>query len=131
MNRHCLTANKRQVCTSCKKETKHCECAKQMKLVPCEECEEPYTKCKCGLKKDLNVEEVLEKILKEYEDDEEVNMIEIKSISQLTALMAGTGLDGHCTYDPKKKKWIPGRFIPSPKGDFDWENLERVRLNSY
>ena len=37
--------------------------------------------------------------------------------------MAGTGQDGHCTYDPKKKKWIPGRFIPSPKGDFDWENI--------
>ena len=37
--------------------------------------------------------------------------------------MAGSGADGYCIYDPIKKKWIPGRFIPSPKGVFDWENI--------
>ena len=66
---------------------------------------------------------MLKNVLKKYEDDEEVNKIKITPISQLTALMAGSGADGHCTYDPKKKKWIPGRFIPSPKGVFDWENI--------
>ena len=101
-----------------------------MKLVPCEECKEPYTKCKCGLKPDLNVEEVLEKILKEYEDDEEVNMIEIKSISQLTALMAGSGVDGHCTYDPKKEKWIPGRFILESDGTSAHGNQQNVDTSS-
>ena len=94
-----------------------------MKQVPCEVCEKPYTKCDCGLKKDLNIEEVLEEALKEYEGDEELNKIKIISINQLVALMAGTGADGHCTYDPIKMKWIPGRFIPSPKGVFNWENI--------
>ena len=49
-------------------------------------------------------------------------MIKIKSISHLTTLMAGSD-EGHCTYDPKRQRWIPGRFAPSPKGIFDWENI--------
>ena len=97
MNRHCLMANRSQLCTSCKQKTKHCECAKQMKIVPCEECEKPYTECKCGLKPDLNIKEVLEELLKEYKefqkeykDDDEVNKMDIKSISQLTSCLLYT-----------------------------------------
>ena len=94
-----------------------------MKQVPCEKCEKPNMECVCGLKEDLNIEQVMEKAPKEYEDDEELSKIKITSINQLAALMAGSGTVGHCTYDPVKKKWIPGKFIPSPKGVFDWENI--------
>ena len=65
----------------------------------------------------------MEKALKEYESDKELSKIKITSINQLAALMAGSGTDGHCTYDPIRRKWIPGKFIPSPKGVFDWENI--------
>ena len=93
-----------------------------MKQIPCDDCGLPYTKCKCDLKKDLNVQKVIQKVLKKYEKNEKVNMVRIKSISHLTTLMAGS-TEGHCTYDPKMKRWIPGKFTPSPKGIFDWENL--------
>ena len=53
MNRHCLIANKNQICTTCKQKTK--QCAKRMKQVPCEVCEKPNTGCVCGLKEDPNI----------------------------------------------------------------------------
>ena len=62
LNRHCVTANKRQKCTTCKKKTKNCECADRMKQIPCDECSLPYTECKCDLKKDLNVQKVIQNI---------------------------------------------------------------------
>ena len=49
---------------------------------------------------------------------------EVKSISHLTALMAGGGSSKkRCVYDNKLKIWIARRFEPLPKGDFEWECL--------
>ena len=68
----------------------------------------------------MTIQKVLSTALEKYENDKDLRKIRIKSISHLTALMAGSGTDGHCTYDHEKEQWIPGEFIPSPKGMFDW-----------
>ena len=94
-----------------------------MKQLPCEDCKKPNINCDCGLKEEMNIKEVMETALKKYENDKELSKIKITSINQLAALMAGSGTDGHCTYDHEKKIWTPGKFIPSPKGIFDWENI--------
>ena len=97
-----------------------------MKQLPCEKCKKPSINCDCELKKEIDIKEVLEKALGKYEEDEELSKIKITSIDHLAALMAGSGTDVHCTYDPEKEIWIPGKFTPSPKGMFDWENINGV-----
>ena len=123
MNKHCWIASKNQFCTQCRQKTKQCECAERMRQLPCDDCKKPNINCECGLKEELTIQEVLNTALEEYENDKELSKIKITSINQLAALMAGSGTDGHCTYDHEKKLWIPGKFIPSPKGTFDWESI--------
>ena len=54
-------------------------------------------KCECGLREEETIQENLRVALEIYEADEELRKVKIKSINQLTALMAGTGPDVHCT----------------------------------
>ena len=92
--------------------------------MPCTGCKKPSIRCECGLREEEAIQENLRVALKKYEDNKDLITVKIKLINQLTALMAGTGPEGHCTYDQDKKQWIPGGFFPSPKGTFDWECIE-------
>jgi hypothetical protein len=85
----------------------------------CQQCEKTSRDCKCDLPKERNIQDELASAMASYRGAEKV-----KSISHLTALMAGGGSsEKRCVYDNKLKKWIPRKFEPLPKGNFEWECL--------
>ena len=93
----------------------------KLKAVKCQHYEETSIKCQCDLPEERNIQAELTKALETYSGSEK-----IKSISQLTALMAGAGYStvGHCVYDHKLNKWIPRKFEPLPKSKFEWRCLK-------
>ena len=126
-NNQCWMAVKNQICAQCKEKTKTCICAERMRHLPCTGCGKPNNEPihqGCGLKDDEEpLQEILKEALENYERNKKLKKVKIKSISHLATLMVGSGDEGHCIYNQRTKQWAPGTFLPSPKGIFDWNNL--------
>ena len=118
-NVHCWITQKTQICSKCKDRTTSCTCTTKLVAIKCQQCEETSRNCKCGLPKERNIQDELASAMASYRGTEEV-----RSIGQLIALMAGGGSsEKRCVYDNKRKMWVPRKFEPLPKGDFEWECL--------
>ena len=85
-NVHCWITQKTQTCSKCKDRTTSCTCTSKLGAIRCQQCEKTSRDCKCDLLKERNIQDELASAMASYRGSEKV-----KSISHLTALMAGGG----------------------------------------
>ena len=91
-NSHFWLTQKSQTCNKCEYKTTSCICTSKLKATRCQQCEKTSINCQCNLPKERNIQAELASAMASYGGPEK-----IRSISHLTALMAGGGTDvNHC-----------------------------------
>ncbi len=115
VNAHCWRTQKTQKCDKCQMRTSNCVCTSKLGDLICQNCEKTSRNCKCDLPEERNIQRELTLAMDSYKGREK-----IKSIGQLIAVMAGSGVsDQRCVYNNKRKIWIEKRFEPLPKCSFE------------